>query len=349
MFGKFLGAALAASLLCASAALAQPQDCSLKQIASLPITTTADGKIAVPVKVAGRDVLMAIELGTGVTGINAHVIDALKLDTAPIPGADVPANLEDVFMMPAAAQFIYQDDVFTRGVKTTIMRKVILPEFQIGALDVKDYTVRALPAWSDADGVMGILGSSMLSHVDVELDFANAKMNLYSQDHCIGKVVYWANQYAAVPLAVNGITGEVMAQASLDGTTLMATLSTDPGHGEISLSVAHKLMDISTASPDLKTITSPHPVSEGSWYSYPFKTFSLGGLALQNPSIDVYSMADYCTQAKLHGPIYVPASRDSAGLCVSDVIIRLAELKKLHLYFAFGEKRLYVTAADGHK
>jgi hypothetical protein len=345
---KFLGAALAAALLCAHAATAA-EDCALKQIASLPIATTASGKIAVPVKIGGTNRLMAVELGSATTGINANLIDELKLDTRPIPSADVPANLNNVTMMPASSAFIYSDDVFTQGVLTTIMRKVTLPEFQMGALDIKDLPVTALPGWKNADGIAGILGTALLQHFDVELDFANAKINVYSQDHCAGKVVYWADAYAALPFTINAITGGVMTPMTLDGAPLTVTLSTDPGHGEMSLGVAGKMLGVPVGAPELKHTDHPHPVGGTEWYAYPFKTLSLGGLAIQNPAIDLFAGDDFCTQDKLHGAIYVPAAKDAATLCQSDATIKLAELHQLHLYFAFGEKKLYVTAADARR
>jgi hypothetical protein len=347
MFLKLSSAAFAAALLCAGSATAAP-DCALKQIASLPITTTASGKIAVPVKIDGTERLLAVELGAATTGINANLIGELKLDTAPIPGADVPANLNDVFMMPASSVFIYEDEVFTGGVKTTILRRVTLPEFQMGALDAKALAVTALPGWTNADGIVGILGTGILRHVDVELDFANAKMNLYSPDHCAGKVVYWVNEYAVVPLAINPLTGEITSPMTLDGTTLNVAFSTDPGHGEMSLGVAAKLLGLSVTSPDLKRIEHPYPVSGTQWYAYPFKMLSLGGLSIRNPAIDLFAGDDFCTQDKLHGAVFEPTAKAAAMLCASDATIKLAELRQLHLFFAFSEKKLYVTAANAH-
>jgi hypothetical protein len=342
------GAAFAAALLCTHA-VAAAEGCALKQIASLPITTTESGKIAVPVKIGGVDRLMAVELGSTTTGVNANLIDALELETHPIPGADVPANLNDVFMMPASSAFIYSDDVFTEGVLTTIMHKVTLPEFQMGAFDIKDLPVTALPGWKNADGIVGILGTALLQHFDVELDFSNARMNVYSQDHCAGKVVYWAGAYTALPLTINAITGEVMAPMTLDGAPLTVTLSTDPGHGEMSLGVAGKLLGVPVGAPELKRTDHPHPVGGTEWYAYPFKTLSLNGLAIQNPAIDLFAGDDFCTQDKLHGAIYVPAAQDAATLCKSDATIKLAELRQLHLYFAFGEKKVYLTAAGARR
>ncbi|MGA9796189.1 MAG: hypothetical protein WBQ17_11725 [Rhizomicrobium sp.] len=63
--------ALAASLICTSAAWAEDaQDCSLKQIASLPITTTASGKIAVPLKINEVARLFAVSLDSQLSCIS---------------------------------------------------------------------------------------------------------------------------------------------------------------------------------------------------------------------------------------------------------------------------------------
>lgn len=344
MSGELFGAALAASLVCASAAWAQ-QDCSLKQIASLPITTTASGKIAVPVKIDGKDKLLAVELGAATSGINANLISELQLDTSPIPGAQVPAHLEDILMMPSEFPFVYQDPEFTKGVMTSIMRKVTLPDFQIGALAIKNMPVTALPAWDDPDGVVGILGTGILRHFDVELDFANAKMNLYGPDHCPGKVVYWTNAYAIAPITINGLTGEIMSDETLDGIPLKVSYSTDPGHGSMALVVAVKLLNISIGAPDLKKMGQ---VNDREVYQYPFKTLSIDGLDLTNPKIDLVAN-DGCGETKAHGTVFIPNTKNAALLCATDLTLQLDELRKLHLYFAFGENKLYVTAADAHR
>jgi hypothetical protein len=243
--------------------------------------------------------------------------------------------------------FIYSDEVFTKGVLTSIVHKVTLPELQMGVFDIKDFAVTAMPRWADADGVVGILGTGLLQHFDVELDFANARMNLFSQDHCAGKVVYWADQYAAVPFEINAITGEIMASVTLDNEPLTATLSIDPGHSFMSESVAAKALAFSVQSADLKPVKH-FDLYERSWFSYPFKKLSLGGLSLQNPQIDLFS-DDYCTQVKFYGPSFVATTHDAKLLCKSDAVIELEELKHFHLYFAFKENKLYVTAADAHK
>jgi hypothetical protein len=353
MFLKLSSAAFAAALLCAGSATAAPV-CALNQIASLPITTTASGKIAVPVKIAGRDVLMAVELGAGTTGVNANLIEQMKLDTTPIRDAEAAAGLGG-WGTPGAAKFIYQDDVFTNGITTVLQRKVNLAEFQIGALDIKDYPMFAMPAWTNADGIVGVLGTSMLSHVDVELDFQNAKMNLFLPTQCTNPV-YWSNSFAVLPLELNSLTGEATSPLSLDGKTLQGAFSTDPGHGEMSLFVATNVLGISISDPRVKEAGIKANSDDLKIYRYPFKSLTLNGISIQDPMIDLTTdrpatdIGD-CADIKLRGGWYSGSGQEkgASAMCATDLTIRLDELRKLHLYFAFSEKKLYVTAADARK
>src|SRR5581483_4692371 len=55
-------------------------------------------------------------------------------------------------------------------------------------------------ALSDPAANVGALGFDMFSKVDFKLDFRNKKLNLYSQEHCPGAVVSWADNYASTRL-----------------------------------------------------------------------------------------------------------------------------------------------------
>ncbi len=60
------------------------------------------------------------------------------------------------------------------------------------------------PNGPDIEDFGGILGADMLRNVDLDLDFAAGKLNLVSQDHCSGNVVYWqAPAVAVVPMTLD--------------------------------------------------------------------------------------------------------------------------------------------------
>jgi hypothetical protein len=333
--------ALAASLICTSAAWAEDaQDCSLKQIASLPITTTASGKIAVPVKIDGTERLFAVRFGGDVSGVSAEFAAKANMDVSRI-NKDWLRN--------------FADDYFTDGETETLEHKVKIPDFQIGALDAKDLEVGELPSLPSSAGVIGVLGTGVLQHFDVEFDFQNEKMNLYAPRKCDAAPVYWANAFAVLPFERNDVTGEISSPLTLDGKTLQVAFSTDPGHGQMSVFVATNLLGIAISDPNLKEV-GVQAGSDLQIYHYPFKSLSLNGIAIQDPEIDLITDrpatdSGDCTDIKFRGGWQAGSGweKEAKLMCATDLTIKLDELEKLHLYFAFGQNKLYVTAADALK
>jgi hypothetical protein len=93
----------------------------------------------------------------------------------------------------------------------------------------------------------------------------------------------------------------------------------------------------------VKLDQNPIPVPDVRFFRYPFKELSVGGLALVNPSIVLYSRGG----CKPHSQ-WPPLTADGVA-CTANLTLGRSELRNFHLYFAFGEGNLYVTAADAHK
>lgn len=328
---KTIFATTLAALLCCVGTVAQAQDCSLKQIASLPITITAYGHIAVPLKVNGVDRLFVVSLHVPYSAVTQQFAIDARLHTSDKPG-------------PLYA-----------GIVTTATRTATASDLEIGALDLKDVAFADMVI--DLGGPTetgGVLGYEFFKQFDVEFDFARGKLNLYSHDHCAGKVVYWASAYAVMPFqivpfpqgfdgAFNNMAG-VVTQATLDGKPLTVGLSFEPGDALMERDIA---AGVTGLSDDALKATSVPPTSEFAYgsFHYPFKALSLGGVAIGNPAIDMYTH-DACTR---HFGVVGMLGTGSDRFCVADLWLRLSEIRKLHLYFAFGENKLYVTAADAHR
>lgn len=150
---RILAAAFAGAMLFASAA--QAQDCSLDQLASLPITTLPNGAIAARFKVDDHSVLLAIALQSphsGLTdgGSNAHAImaGAVTFDDETLAAtADAPAGTAGVLGMDMLRRFNVELDM--RGGKL-----VLFAHPQCAGAGVvywtNQYTV--VPMHIDADG-----------------------------------------------------------------------------------------------------------------------------------------------------------------------------------------------------
>ena len=76
--------------------------------------------------------------------------------------------------------------------------------FRIGRMSSKGVGMIVLPSDSDVgtgSNIDGILAPDILDNYDIDIDFGTGKLNFISQDHCLGRVVYWpATSIAAVPM-----------------------------------------------------------------------------------------------------------------------------------------------------
>jgi hypothetical protein len=80
-------------------------------------------------------------------------------------------------------------------------------------------------------------------------------------------------------------------------------------------------------------------------YSYPFKSLSAGNVVINNPQIFILDgMPDCSPSLKI---VHEVLTMRCYGM--AELRLRMAEMKAFHLYFAFDEKMLYVTAADAAK
>lgn len=307
-------------LLLGGASLAD--GCKLQQAASLDMVPSSDGHLLVALPVSGVERYFYLEI--------ADPFSSISTDFAFHAGFDQQA------LQRNAAPIILGQ---------LIKQTAIVPSLQMGRVSGTNVRLAMLPKFELPDKrAIGILGLDLLTSFDVELDFSKNKLNLFSTDHCPGQVVYWAKQFASTTLQPDKNWHLYWrAEMMLDGQPVLVAFSTLSDHSLMPLSLAHSLFGISTDSAGLVTTTEAtygtRPI-----YKYPFKNLSVDGLAISNPNILIYSDAGeiVCDNHAKFGPAGIRC--ETAG----DFVLTLSELRKLHLYFAFGENMLYLTAADAH-
>lgn len=280
-------------------------DCTLKQVTSLPIERMADGAVAVSIKVEGIDEKFLLGLDVPVSEIVGSVAESLHLRANGLGKKSYAVENFGIGAVKGEGTFFY-----------TLAEEQVVP------------------------GTTGVLGLDLLSHFDVELDLKHGKLNLFSPDHCAGQGVYWATSAAVIPFERIALFDLVVLNAELDGTPVRLGL---PGgsqfHTALSTGVLSKVFGIPPNSPDLKPVVASNPPA----FRYPFKSLSIGGVAMNNPSIDVYQQDGDL----LCGNEWV---QSGAKRCYGGVQVQLGldELEALRLFISFHESVLYVTAADAH-
>jgi hypothetical protein len=306
-------------LLCAALALAAGQahaeDCKLKQFASLD-AIVKDNEVLLPVTLGGQPGgYFVLDFNALVSGIGDANADALHLKRS------------------------FMNSHLIVHLDGKLLREQAGVPLQLGGIK-GDIVMGVIPQYAPSDKrIVGVIGTDLLGRFDVDLDLAHSKINLFSQDHCSGQVVYWTHE-GAVAVAMNFRGQETfVVPMQLDGHDINASLSTD-GTPILSSRIAHDTFGIDEAGP-----------RDGHMPTHRFKTLSVDGLTISNPDIAIYEDNSGCNgTAKMKDvPLRTEHSVEFMQCYgAPDLTLALPELKRLHVYLAFRERMLYASAADAH-
>ncbi|MGH6870315.1 MAG: aspartyl protease family protein [Rhizomicrobium sp.] len=312
--------ALAAAAMLFGAA-AGAQECQLQRVASLDMQVMPDGRVLVPVSLDDTPRLLMVDTGSPVGLLNNSVAQELGLKSQRIENG----------------MAFY----FVNGDQTT--RFAAVPSLKIGP-DEARYLDFLLVNRAGNTSNAGTLGMDVLKNFDIDFDFAAKKLNLFSQDHCEGKVVYWAREYAVLDAQISA-HGEISAKMSLDDRDVEGVIDTGSVVTTVNESDSKRMFGIDTASEGLDTVKFP---DGSSMVAHRFNALVMGGVSMPNPRITILpdGVADATRrrleQDKLQGYEGNDASHNP------QVILGMDALRHLHIYIAYKEKKIYVTAADAH-
>lgn len=306
-------------LVCSPAVLAD--SCQLKRIAEVAMSVTKGGQAVVPVEINGIHVNMAIDTAGSLINIYSGATAALNLT----PSDTIRSGVLHVGT--------------TSLTQTVQIRSLKLANLNWPLVSAVVYPLKKqfAPLLSE-DEVVGSLGQSMFSGVDLELDFGAQKLRLYSQKHCPGEVVYWARKFDVLPLQKDNL-GDLYITVMANGEPMAANMATMMSISAMETEAAKKVLglDRSSAGPDATG------GSDGCTFCGSI-TLKAQGLEIQNARVRmVQTISPDC---HFSGPniLAKAAIYDCGG--AFPLHIGMNVLTKLHLYFANGEKKLYYTNAD---
>jgi len=309
---------------------ARAQDCGLKQYDSLPMEDRG-GQLLLPITIGTVPEKMAFRLQNAASAISLPAVKALDLRESSLP-----------------SHVSYHYD----GVNIDYIAHA--RDVHLGRQTLSDMEFLVVPGASFRGDVVGDIGTHLFEKVDIELDIAGGKFNLFSPDHCPGQVVYWTKTgFAQLPLKSSDGMGYIRTDVMLDGHPLTAAFSTD-GRSRIGMNAMRRIFGIDETSPELV------PVGEDllghKTYRYAFRTLTADGLTISNPAILVYDEPPRpACNDKLHFKYPDPAPLHSTEQPVlaqcfggDDAVLGLSVLRKLRIYVSTKEKLLYLTAAEAH-
>lgn len=210
------------------------------------------------------------------------------------------------------------------GVK--IDKAVKVPSIQIGPVRAPDVDFFVAP--EEYSEHAATLGANWLSRFDVEIDPVNGKVTLFLGSNCGSDVVRWPHSdFAELPVRINRGENLITIPLILDGHEIRALIDTGAPETYLSQRVAAQFFALRPDSPGMKPEelgTDQNGIAR-QMYRYQFGSLAIGGIVIQHPWIMISPMTD-------QGP---------------DMILGMHQLNGLHLYFAYGEKKLYTTTAQG--
>jgi len=316
-------AALGAFLLGCAGARADCKPLSL--VTSLDFKTSADGRqIDIPASIAGHDAYMVLDTGAAISAITESAVDAFHLERK-----SGLLSMTDVSGRESEAQ-------------------VQVPA-SIGRLRGQDFTLGIWhgDSFSDDKAVIGLFGADVLSRLDVDVDMAGKKVNLLSQDHCEGKVIYWPYAAVAVVPFTRMYDGVIQLTVKLDGQPVVAMLDTGATVTTLSQDAAEGPFGLKLGSADAPETGSLHGRAGAKTYEHNFKTLDFEGIAVANPRVEI--IPNLFHSGAETGPIggigtrFADRRQDSSHRVM---LIGMDIMRHFHFYIAYKEEKLYITPAE---
>jgi predicted aspartyl protease len=294
---------LAALCLLAAAPAYAEDSCRLVRMASVDMGQEREGLPIVPMAIGAETANLVVDTGGFLTLLSQAKATSLGLQAWGI-APDMVGRM-------------------VGGIK--VDHFLIAPSVDLGGLKAKNFRFTILPTRFSLDSD-GTIAPDILTQYDADFDFANAKFNLFSRNHCPGKVVYWTTEpYAGIDITVETF-GHIMLSVVLDGHKERALIDTGSSRSAISLETAKSDFHLSDA--DLRPLGSDSTGAK----VHPFKTLTLQNVTVTDPDI-----------------VLLPDSYAHLGsFGAPTILLGMGVLRQLHLYIAYGEHKIYVTPASAH-
>ncbi len=294
---------------------AAPQIVSALQMIHL---ANRDGDL-VPVSINGVEHNFLLDTGAYVTQIQRPVAEALGL---PILQGDV-----DIFDLTGK---VSRDQVSIR-------------EFTVGRLHSNDAVLPVSPDIESARTSDGFFAMDHLMAYDIDMDFGSDRLTFYSQDHCPRVVPYWAMTAAAViPISLED--NHIIVPVTLDGKPFRAWLDTGATFTSLDRKDAENVYGLAIGDAATPEIGNLNGEPELTTYSHNFSSLSFGNVTIAAPHVTIIpnAMEESLARSRMAGA----AAHLSKPIETPQLIVGMDVLRKLHLYMALGEPRMYISRAS---
>lgn len=309
-------------LLASAIAHAAANPCDMKLLALMDVEIDDWGTVLVPVRIEGHDAWMILDIASDLPWVFRSSVDLLGLMLKPIKGVKMRVGAQPV------------------------VNQVKVGHLILGKADFAGWDMYVVPDSGPAPlsyrgrPLIGVLTSGLMQAVDVELNLGAKKINLFSHTSCRGQSVYWGGGYTVVDL-ITDWTGLMIFPMELEGQRIATSFNTGSRYSRIHSEVAKKFFGFDEKSDHIEKETLDNG---GEISSYRAMGLTAKGLSVNNAKIQIVKRLNAC-KASVSGR----ASRAIGYTnCMKPTPFSIGTdlLKKLRVYIASREKKIYITRAD---
>jgi len=299
--------------------------CALTRYASVDLMAGPNGAVLVPVRIAGQDVWMVLQMSSGLAMISPAAVRQLQLPTGWVR--------TDVRMM-------YNNQRIEREAK--------IESLVIGGANFSGWTMfvepgpeRAVPTYALGRPIIGTLSARYMNAVDMELDLAAGKMNLFKQARCRGGQVYWSEEYTAETL-YNDPTGLLFFAMEIDGRRVETSLNTLGPRARLSEAIATRFFDFERSEAMRAELTRGNqPRVPGRIVGQRRMSLTARELSLPDLPVHVYDDGERRCEVLRDRPSAAIGFNNCGGFAPFEIGTDV--LRQLRIYIAPSEQRIYIT------
>jgi predicted aspartyl protease len=214
-------------------------------------------------------------------------------------------------------------------------------EFVVGNMHSADLDFPISPFSLPIDGIFAL---DHWTTFDLDVDFGTDMLNIFSQDHCPSGGQYWtAPTTAIIPITLEGF--HIYVPVTLDGHEFRAAIDTGENYTSLTTDDAKRLFSLDLGGEETPEAGGVNGNTSLKVYTHIFNGLALGDIVVNNPKIAIVPNVA-SNNADLSPLVGEPAKRERGLFNRPDLIIGMDVLRQLHVYFAFGENKMYASMAS---
>ncbi len=297
-------------------ASASTDPCELHRRVSVTVDIPESGRVFVPVELNKTSAFMYLDIGSPFSLLSQQAMTRFEwVGTAMGKGMEITSGTRRVEQ--------FADIDFTLGELSYRRAHFLIdPNSEVGA------------RYSRPE-VVGIMGMDLLWKMDLELDLAHRKLNLYEHSQCGRRVFDDADNVNTVPLRRDAF-GNVFFPMELDGRKLEALLATSAPETTLSTDVTKRVYGFDRNSSGIESVTdlNGHGIAQ-----YRAMQLTASGMTLIDEKIRLTDPPD--------DACHLTRKADAIGYtgCLYRYPLRLGidVLSRMHVYIATQENFMYYT------